>query len=107
MNVFQMPAEFSKIHGLNRLPSMLYGNCINSPSLKYFVHLIHFFHFFHLIHFQEDFTACFVLVFSFEKMESAQSTKMNRKTTTRIILLVQPWQAKRLVGASVNCSITK
>ena len=38
MCVFQMPAEFSKIHGLTRLQSMLYGNCINSPSLKYLDH---------------------------------------------------------------------
>ena len=38
MFVFQMPAEFSKIHGLNRLQIMLYGNCFNSPSLKYFDH---------------------------------------------------------------------
>ena len=38
MFVFQMPAEFSKIHKLNRLQIMLYGNCFNSPSLKYFEH---------------------------------------------------------------------
>ena len=38
MFVFQMPAEFSKMHGLNRLQVMLYGNCFNSPSLKYFDH---------------------------------------------------------------------
>ena len=37
-----------------------------------------------------------LLVFNFEKMESAQSAKTNRKATTRIILFVQPWQAKHL-----------
>ena len=36
--VFQMPAEFSKIHGLNRLEIMLYDNCFNYPSLKCFDH---------------------------------------------------------------------
>ena len=36
---FQMPAEFSKIHGLNRLETIdSYGNCFNSPPLKYFDH---------------------------------------------------------------------
>ena len=38
MFVFQMPAEFSKIHGLNGWQIMLYGNCFSSPSLKYFDH---------------------------------------------------------------------
>ena len=38
MFVFQMPTEFSKIHWLNRLHVMLYSNCFNSPSLKYFDH---------------------------------------------------------------------
>ena len=38
MFVFQMPAEFSKIQRLNRLQILLYGNCFNSPSLKYFEH---------------------------------------------------------------------
>ena len=36
---------------------------------------------------QEDFTACFAY-FHFEKMESTRLAKMNRKTTTRIILFV-------------------
>ena len=56
MCVFQMPAEFSKIHGLNRLQSMLYANCINSPSLKY---LIIFKQLSVLPYLQEDFTAYF------------------------------------------------
>ena len=63
MFVFQMPAEFSKIHGLNRLQIMLYGNCFDSPSLKYFdiskqLSVLPFL--------QEDFTACFAY-FQFRK----------------------------------------
>ena len=38
MFIFQMPAEFNKMHRLNRLQIMLYGNCFNSLSLKYFDH---------------------------------------------------------------------
>ena len=34
MFVFQMPAAFIKIHGLNRAQSILYGNCVNSSSYK-------------------------------------------------------------------------
>ena len=56
MFVFQMPAEFSKIHGLNRLQIMFYGNCFNSPSLKY---LTIFKQLSALPFLQEDFTACF------------------------------------------------
>ena len=92
MFVFQMPAEFSKIHGLNRLQIMLYGNCINSPLLKY---LIIFKQLSVLPFLLEDFTACFAC-FKFEKMESTRYAKMNRKTTTRIILFVKPWQTKHL-----------
>ena len=56
MFVFQMPTEFSKIHGLSRLQVMLYGNCFNSPSLKYYVILKQL----SVLPFlQEDFTACF------------------------------------------------
>ena len=63
MFVFQMPAEFSKIHGLNRLQIMLYGHCFNSPLLKY---LIIFKQLSVLPFLQEDFMACFAY-FQFRK----------------------------------------
>ena len=55
---------------------------------------------------QEDFTAC-LLVFNFEKMESRRFAKMNRKTTTRIILSFSHGKRNILVGVSVNCFIRK
>ena len=55
---------------------------------------------------QEDFRACFAY-FNFEKMESTRFTKVNRKTTTRIILFFSHGKRNILVGVSVNCFIRK